>query len=176
MSDHPELTDNIILLKPHRIEDAEEQLRGEDDEIRKWLNEGHTSTIESVRNWITGSLKSWENDGPVYTFGIWLVKEGNLIGMVEANTDAGVVEGIENGDANISYELYPEFRGKGYMTRAVNLVQEFLALKGLRRAVIRVSPENTNSLNVPPRCGFTNTGEIITKNEVRMVIFVRELQ
>jgi RimJ/RimL family protein N-acetyltransferase len=71
--------------------------------------------------------------------------------------------------------LYPEARGKGYMVRAVNLIQVYLKAKGVKRAVIRVNAENINSLRVPIACGFTKTGEVVTKKEGTLIKFVKEI-
>jgi RimJ/RimL family protein N-acetyltransferase len=164
--------DDVILIKPFCLDDAGKQLRGEDDEIRKWLNEGQVSTLESVTNWI----QSWQDDGTVFPFAIWTIEDKTLVGMVEARTHWQTIEGLEDGDANISYCLYPDYRGKGYVTRAIKLIQGFLTTKGIKRAVIRISPDNVNSLKVPPRCGFQKTGQVRTESGEVSIIFVREIQ
>ena len=164
--------DDVILIKPFSIEDAGKQLRGEDDEIRKWLTEGQVSTLESVTNWI----QSWQDDGTVFPFAIWTIEDKTLVGMVEARTHWETIEGLEDGDANISYCLYPDYRGKGYVTRAIKLIQEFLILKRIKRAIIRISPDNVNSLKVPPRCGFQKKGQVGTESGEVSIIFVKEIQ
>ena len=95
--------------------------------------------------------------------------------MVEANTDSKNIEGIKEGDANIAYGLYPRARGKGYTVRSINLMSKFLRTKGIKRFVIRIDPQNTKSLTVPIRCGFIKTGEILTKKEGILMVFVRGL-
>ncbi|MFY9814537.1 MAG: GNAT family N-acetyltransferase [Dehalococcoidales bacterium] len=86
------------------------------------------------------------------------------------------IERIKEGDANISYGLYPAARGKGYAARAVSLMAGFLKAKGLKQAIIRSEPENTGSLKVPKRCGFTRTGQIVTRNGGELMIFAKKLQ
>ncbi len=166
-----ELTDGVITLKPFAMKDAEAHLAGEDDEQQKWVS-GGKSILKNVQDFIERSQKYWEAGGPVYTFAIW--SENKLLGMVEANTDTGKIEKLSEGDANISYSLYPEERGKGYATRAVNLMTEFLKEKGLKRGTIRVSPENKNSLGVPMRCSFILEGSTNTK-EGEMLLYTKEL-
>ncbi len=170
---YPEISDEVIKLKPFRLEDAERHISGEDESQIKWLS-GGKSTLKDTQNWIRKNLESWQTGGHVFNFAIW-TKEDNLAGMVEANTDNTSIEGLEEGDANISYSLYPEARGKGYVTRAVNLLVEFLRGKGVKRAVIRVHPENTSSLNIPLRCGFKKVGTIEDKNGNPLSIFVKQL-
>lgn len=170
---YPEISDGVIKLKPFKIEDAEKHLSGDDESQIKWLS-GGKSTLESTQNWIRKNLESWQTGGHVFNFAVW-TDEGNLVGMVEANTDNSSIEGLEEGDANISYSLYPDARGKGYITRAVDLLLEFLRDKDIKRGVIRVHPENTNSLNVPLRCGFQEIGTIKDKDGNPLRIFVKQL-
>lgn len=167
------ITDGIIILKPFELEDAPLHLAGEDLEQQKWVSGGE-STLENVEKWIAKNQEYWKNDGPVFNFAVWV--EGKLVGMVEANTDAQKVEGLGEGQANISYGIYPNYRGKGYAAGAVNLLLEFLKEKGLAQAVIRANPENVNSLKIPFKCGFKETGEMKTKEGETLKIFVKVLK
>lgn len=156
------------------MEDAELHLKGDDFEQEKWLS-GGKSTIDSVRDWIKRNQESWEKGGPVFNFSIRTMENDELIGMIEANTDTKSVEGIKEGDANISYGLYPKGRGKGFAVRALNILLDFLREKKLKRAVIRTSPENISSLKIPVRCGFTEAGQVVTDKGEELVIFVKDL-
>lgn len=167
-----ELNDKVIILKPFTLADAEAHLAGEDEEQIRWLGEGHKSTIESVKNWIQNSQKSWNGGGTVFVFAIWSIEDCRLVGMVEANTEYEKIEGLQKGDVNISYAIYPDARGRGYASRAVSLVMNFLKKKQFARSVLRISPDNINSLKIPNTFGFENTGEIITK-EGKMILFVK---
>ena len=171
-----ELADDVIRLKPFCLEDFEKHLQGDDIEQIKWLNSGNKSTINSVKSWIKRNQESWEKNGPVFNFAIWTIENEELIGMIEANANSKGVEGIKNGEANISYSLYPNARGKGYMVRAMNLMQVFLRTKGIKRAVIRVAPANTNSLKVPIRCEFSKTGQIVSEKGNILITFTKELK
>lgn len=166
------LMDGIITLRPFVLADAKAHLAGEDSEQIKWLS-GGKSTLEDVKNWITKNQNYWENDGPIFNFAV--VAEDKLVGMIEANTDYESLEGVEVGDANISYGLYPPSRGKGYTTKAMNLLVGFLKDKGVKRAVIRVDPGNIDSLKVPERLGFNKTEIITTKDGETLQIFVKNL-
>ncbi|MBP6913436.1 MAG: GNAT family N-acetyltransferase [Candidatus Levybacteria bacterium] len=168
-----ELHDEVITLRPFKIEDAQEHLEGEDNEQVKWLS-GGKSTLEGVQNWIEKNQKQWGENGHIYNFAI-VDSNNKLVGMVEANSDYKNLEGLQEKDANISYGLYPFARSKGYATRAVNLITEFLKDKNFERAVIRVNPENENSLKLPLRCGFIEQGEVTTKSSERLKIFIKNL-
>lgn len=167
-------SDGVITLRQFTLEDAQEHLEGEDEEQIKWLS-GGKSTLEGVKKWIEKSKGHWENDGPFFAFAV-LDAENKLIGMVEANVDYEHFEGYEEGDVNISYGLYPFARGKGYASRAVDILTKFLKDKGSKRAVIRIDPENENSQKVPTRCGFVKTGEMTTKKGEKFLIFVKNLE
>ncbi|MFB4280012.1 MULTISPECIES: GNAT family N-acetyltransferase [unclassified Nonomuraea] len=63
------------------------------------------------------------------------------------------------GQAMIGYSLVPEFRGKGFMTRAVGLLVEWaFANTGLHRIVAGTDVDNTASHAVLERSGFEREG------------------
>ncbi|MEK9175313.1 MAG: GNAT family N-acetyltransferase [Patescibacteria group bacterium] len=170
-----ELTDGIIVLKPFTIDDAEEHLHGDDIEQEKWLS-GGKSTIDTVTSWIKRNKNLWESAGQIFNFSIRTAQNNKIVGMIEANIDSKSVTGIKEGDANISYGIYPEARGRGYVVRAINLIQEFLKEKRINRLVIRIDPENLNSLRIPNRCGFKKIGNVITEQEEKLLIFTKNLK
>jgi len=128
-----EITDGNVLLRPFRPEDAEAHLAGEDDEQVRWVSGGR-GTLAGILAWIEANQRHWRAGGPVFSFAILDADTGTLLGMVEANTDPFRIDGLHEGDANISYGLYPAARGHGYASRAVTLVMDFLQSRGLRRA------------------------------------------
>jgi RimJ/RimL family protein N-acetyltransferase len=166
-----ELTDGTILLRPFRPEDAEAHLAGEDDEQVRWLSGGR-ATLSGVRAWIEASQRA---DGSVFTFAIVNAQTRALVGMVEARTDHEAIAGLSEGDANISYGLYPIARGQGYASRAVALVMDFLQSRGLRQAVIRVDPRNTSSARVAQRLGYQHIGQTPAAEDHTLDIYVRPL-
>jgi RimJ/RimL family protein N-acetyltransferase len=168
----PELTDGDIGLRPFALEDVPAHLAGDDDEQARWL--GGKSTEESVRSWIRRNQEHWKNDGPIFNFAI-TDAEGQIVGMVEANTSWDDLEGLEQGDANVSYAVYPTARRKGYASRAVALLEGFLADKGVRRSVIRVATENTASLAVPTRLGYLDHGLVVSRDGDELRVFVKRL-
>jgi RimJ/RimL family protein N-acetyltransferase len=167
-----ERLDKEVSIEPFNLEDAETHLANEDADQQRWISGGQ-STLESVQNWIKKNQEYWQNGGPVFNFALRI--NGELVGMVEANIDKNQVEGLEEGDANISYALYPKARGKGYATKAVNFLVEYLKKMGLKRAVLRIDKDNAPSLKIPLACGFEEAGEIDT-SEGRMLIFRKNLQ
>ena len=170
----PGLTDGTILLRHFRLEDAENHLAGEDAEQVRWLSGGR-GTLPGVLAWIEANQRHWQAGGPVFNFAIVHAHTGTLLGMVEANTDYLRIAGLHEGDANISYGLYPGARGHGYASRAVALVMDFLQSRGIRRAVIRVDPRNTPSVRVARRLGYLWIGEIATVGGHSLDLYVRSL-
>lgn len=168
------VSDNEITIRPFTLDDADAHLSGDDIEQAKWM--GGKSTKESIAKWIKRNQENWKNNGPIYNFAIVKNDEDTLIGMVEANIDSKDLDGVNEGEANISYSIYPNFRGNGYAGKAILLLESFLKQKSVKTGVIRISPENVASLKVPGKLGYRNTGEITTKDGDKLIIFKKSLR
>jgi RimJ/RimL family protein N-acetyltransferase len=83
---------------------------------------------------------------------------GELVGMIEISVDYSHFAGLEFGDANVSYGLCPQYRGRGLATASLLKARDFMISKGVQRAVIRIEPENINSIRLAERCGYSRTG------------------
>ena len=165
-------TDGIIVLKPFKLKDAKLHLSGEDKEQQKWLS-GGKSNLKSVEDWIKKNRKYWKNEGPIFNLAVW--DKEILVGMVEANIDKEKIEGMKKGQANISYGIYPKYRGKGYAARVVNLFLKILKSKKVTYALIRVNPKNVKSLKIPIKCGFKESGKIKTREGNTLKLFTKKL-
>ena len=145
------LTDGVVVLRPLDLDDVAEHLAGEDEELVRWLN-GGPGTRETVEAHVRACMAAWEADGPTITFGIREGEPERLVGTVDAHLE---LPGLEPGQANIAYGLYPHARGHGLASRAVVLMCTYLATRhGVREAVIRTDPANTASAGVAIRTGF----------------------
>jgi RimJ/RimL family protein N-acetyltransferase len=165
----PERCDGVVRLRPLAPHDAPEHLAGEDAELWRWVTEGHPGTIETVNAFIERNLQSWNALGPLRNFGVWDEVGGALLGNCEANF---AQEGLAPGEVNLSYAIWPAFRGRGYATRAVSLLCTYLASETDRDvAIIRVDPANARSIAVAERCGFTP----IASTEPQYLRFFRRL-
>jgi RimJ/RimL family protein N-acetyltransferase len=91
---------------------------------------------------------------PSFNFAVQDAITDELMGMVEANYDWSHIDGLSEGDANVSYGLYPQYRGHGFVARALTLLHTYLSESSIKRSVIRVEPENKASLAVPRRLGY----------------------
>ncbi|MBD8057995.1 GNAT family N-acetyltransferase [Cellulomonas sp. JH27-2] len=142
----PVLSDGVVTLRCLVLDDAAEMLAGEDDDQVRWLNEGHRSEPTRQRRWIVDNATEWSTGGPRRHLGIVDVASGALAGTVEAHL---AIPGLGAGTANISYAVFPRWRGRGYAVRAVRLLRRWLAsATDIECAVLRVDPSNGPSLRV----------------------------
>jgi RimJ/RimL family protein N-acetyltransferase len=129
-------TDGVVTLRSPRPGDAQLLVQGRDAEFFRWLGPGA------------------EDPSPVAC--VWVDDE--LVGWVDYDSDH---EWLRAGEVNVGYYLFPAARGKGYASRAVELL-----LVHLRRetehavATLLIDPENARSLAVARRLGFTEAGEV----------------
>ncbi|WP_457964761.1 GNAT family N-acetyltransferase [Arthrobacter sp. D1-29] len=144
-----ELTDGVIRLSPLCLEDIEPHLAGEDAELVRWLS-GGIGTRQSVEEYIRRCLDQWETGGPVHAFGI-RVGLAELAGTTEVQFDRPY---LGPGTVNISYGLYPSWRGRGIATRALLLAGAHAAAAGAAQGVLRIEPGNTSSVAVALRAGY----------------------
>ncbi|MCW2876067.1 MAG: Acetyltransferase including N-acetylase of ribosomal protein-like protein [Sphaerisporangium sp.] len=97
-----------------------------------------------------------------YTGTWWLAGERAEISVRDAGTGefAGHIQLMNVtpplGQAMVGYSLLRRFRGRGFMTRAVNLLADWaFANTPMNRLVAGTAPENTPSHRVLERAGFT---------------------
>lgn len=135
----PELqisTDGVITLRPPRPGDARVLVEGRDGEFFKWLGPGA------------------ETPNPVAC--IWLGDE--LIGWVDYDVEQ---DWLRSGEVNVGYYLFPAARGKGYASRAAELLLLHLERDtGHTAATLVIDPENVRSLRLARRLGFVQKGEV----------------
>ncbi len=78
-----------------------------------------------------------------------------IMGMI--NMSQIFLKGFQN--AYLGYYLFAEFSGKGFMTDAIELIMKF-AFQDLKlhRLEANIQPQNSSSINLVKRCGFTKEG------------------
>ena len=76
---------------------------------------------------------------------------------------------------NVSYGIFPHWRGKGLAGRALNLIEQYLreASEAIE-IVLQIAPENVNSVRVAQKAGFTRL-TLVELPEGRRVRYVREI-
>jgi RimJ/RimL family protein N-acetyltransferase len=135
----PELqvsTDGVVTLKPPRDGDAQLLVAGRDEEFFKWLGPGG------------------ESPSPVAC--IWVGTE--LVGWVDYDVEH---DWLQPGEVNVGYYVFPGARGRGYASRAVELLLVHL-LEHTKHttATLVIRRENVRSLRLAHRLGFVQHGEL----------------
>jgi len=129
-------SDGVVTLKAPRPGDSRLLIEGRDGEFFRWLGPGA------------------EVPQPVAC--VWA--NGHLVGWVDYDLEHAW---LRPGEVNVGYYLFPAARGKGYASRAVELL-----LVHLRRdtehavATLLVHPLNVRSLALARRLGFAERGEV----------------
>lgn len=149
----PELTDDVIVLRPWRDEDIDVAIAGHDQEIAYWfgfpvVTPSHEQHKEAVDNW-----RKWYAEGRSRVNFV-VEHDGDVVGSVEVR-DKG------DGIGELSWTLYAGHRGKGYGARAVSMLVDYaFGELGLRRVEAHVDPENQRSLRVATRSGLHKEGVV----------------
>jgi RimJ/RimL family protein N-acetyltransferase len=129
-------TDGVVTLKAPRAGDSRLLVEGRDNEFHRWLGPGADVTAPVACVWVCGQLVGW----------------------VEYDLDHAW---LRPGEVNVGYALFPAARGKGYASRAVELLLLHLSRDTEHTvATLLIHPQNVRSLAVARRLGFVEKGEI----------------
>ena len=129
------LTDGVVTLRAPRPEDAQALIEGRDDEFFRWIGPG--------------------SDTPRPVACVWV--DDALVGWVDYDREH---DWLEPGEVNVGYYLFPSARGRGYASRAVELLLLHLERETEHTvATILIDRENTRSLELAHRLGFEATRE-----------------
>ena len=113
-------------------------LAGRDEVFFKWFGPGAT--------------------GPRPVACVWA--DDRLVGWVDYDVDSDH-DWLGPGQVNVGYSLFPTARGKGYASRAVELLLEHLKHDTEHTvATLLIHPENVRSLALARRLGFVQDGEV----------------
>lgn len=164
------LSDGVVFLRPLHPEDAAEHLAGEDDSIAKWLSGGR-STLATVQSYIASCEEHWHTQGPRRAFGIFDGASKQLIGSIEATLAFTLAEG----QVNISFGVFPHWRGKGVVQRALSIMGSYLKEEtSVRQMVVRISTENLRSIRAINKAGFQFAG-VFEEPEGAMARYLRDV-
>jgi RimJ/RimL family protein N-acetyltransferase len=105
---------------------------GRDDEFHRWLGEGAAEPQPTACIEADGAVVGWVDADPTCS---WLAA----------------------GEANVGYHVFAPARGRGYGTRAVQLLLQQLDVE---RAVLLIDAGNERSLALAARAGFARDGEV----------------
>jgi RimJ/RimL family protein N-acetyltransferase len=165
-------TDQVVTLSPLTVGDVAAHIAGEDAELVRWLS-GGPAELARTTAYFRMCEAQWDADGgSPLAFGIRTGDPLALAGTIDLRPDQ---PSLAPGQVNIAYGLYPQWRGRGLATRAVLLACEFAATLGLAEAVLRMEPENTASVAVAERAGFTHIRTSDEHEGVLMHLYTRKL-
>ena len=139
----PTLSDGVVTLRPRRPEDVDAIVAAcQDPEIPRWTMVPSPYTREHAEEWLARPDHS-----SVHLLAV--DADDRLLGsfsLMEIDRERGYGE--------IGYWLAAEARGRGFATRAVLLLRDWAASRGLRELEIMTEPENVASARVAERAGF----------------------
>lgn len=145
------LTDGVIVLDSHTVADAETHSAGEDEEMLRRFDSPRRPTLDETRAAMQRFIDH-RADGSDFTYALRL--DGQLIGGCATYR-------LTPTRANVSYWLFPAFRGRGHAARAVTLLCDaFVAMGDLDALEAHIDPDNAPSIAVARRCGFVEAGTV----------------
>jgi RimJ/RimL family protein N-acetyltransferase len=148
------LTDGVILLDDPRPEDAEAHWSGEDFEMIRRFDPSlyRKVTLEHTRGVMLMWAQARAAGGPMFVYAI-RARHGPLAGGVELRR-------ITRERGNVSYWVYPPFRGMGYASRGLRLLSDAAReVEGLVQLEAHIDADNLASQRVAQAAGYIPAGE-----------------
>lgn len=137
------LEGHSVVLRPLKLSDAQDLFEAcQDPEIIRW------TTIPSPYK--LAHAEKFVSQPPEICWAITAVEfDDRWCGSIEARIPQGQGEPV-----TLGYMMAPWARGRGMMTAAVLLVQEYLLSQGYEHLEIHVYPDNTASRRTAEKAGF----------------------
>ena len=152
----PVLTDGVVRLDGYNVADAQAHVAGEDAEMRRRFDHPDPSipaTLEHTRGVMRRWIDARAAGGPNIVYAL-RGPGGVLMGGCEIRL-------LTPASANVSYWVYPAFRGQGHAARALTLLCEAAAaIPGLTQIEAHIDPDNLASRRVAERAGFLEAGVV----------------
>ena len=156
---YPELTTERLILRKLAIEDENEiLLLRSDGQVNRFIDRPKMQTVEESRAFIEKILKNvavhevfywaieWKNsDKLIWTVCLWNIS-------------------VEDSSAEIGFELFPDYQGKGIMGEAVARVLEF-GFTDMQLMLITgwIHKENVASIKLVEKFHFNRDAELESK-------------
>jgi RimJ/RimL family protein N-acetyltransferase len=119
----PILTDGLITLRAHRLEDADAIVeQSADPESLRWTTVPRPYTADHAVEFIEGNLRDWESPAAKRSWAIECFDDDGrrrFGGTIDLRPTAVASAG------ELGFGLHPAARGRGLMTRAVRLVAAY---------------------------------------------------
>lgn len=131
-------TDGIVTIRAPEPGDAELLVAGRDTEFHRFLGPG------AARPEPVGCVEI----------------DGSVVGWVDYDL-ADAHDWLGPSEVNVGYALFPAHRGRGYASRAVQLLLHHLAVDtDQRTATLVIHPDNARSLTLAERLRFARTSDL----------------
>jgi ribosomal-protein-alanine N-acetyltransferase len=145
----PFLETPALILRPWKMEDAEELFRIlQEPDILKYFPPT-VFTLEKTQRYINHQLSHWQERG----YGHWAVTLKENHRVVGWN---GLEFLPETGENEVAYLLSHKVWGRGFATEAAQAAMKFgFDSAGLQAIIGLVHPENIGSIRVLEKCGLT---------------------
>lgn len=159
------LEDEAVVLRPLTLGDVHEWLAGEDDEQIRWFEFPRPASRDDVIAAIERWQESWRSGGPVRHWAVCQRSSNWIAGGVE-------VRDLGDGEVNLSYVVFPEFRRTGVAMRAARLALCYAAAElEARVAVIKILKGNIPSIGVAQRLGAVPSGTAPSDADGTFLVF-----
>jgi RimJ/RimL family protein N-acetyltransferase len=160
-----EVTDGIVLMRPFRLEDAQETFNAVREslaDLKPWMSWAYDHySLNDTREFIRLTRSRWQ-EGTLYAFAITDAGSGQVLGGCSLSHLHPIYH-----LCNLGYWVRSSRRGSGIAVRAARMAAQYAFEKaGLVRVEIVIAPENEASLRVAEKVGAHYEG--ILRN--RMVV------
>ena len=151
MKPPPRLSDGVVVLREFREDDRAVVLSTmADDLVRHWLNMPRTPVDRDFDS-LLRIAHNGRLTGDRFDFAVTEAPADVSLGAVIASRR-------HRDNYEIAYLAGADGRGRGLISRSVQLVCGWLLDEGVGRIELRTHPENEPSQRVAERCGFTQEG------------------
>jgi [ribosomal protein S5]-alanine N-acetyltransferase len=163
----PVLKTERLTLRQLSINDDKEILAlRSDEQVNKYIDRDPSTTIEDARKFIHKIAEVVKQNEGIY-WAITLTNNDSLVGTICLFNFSN-----ENDQAEIGYELLPDFQGQGIMLEATSKVIAFgLGIIGLKAIEAYTHLENQNSSKLLEKYNFKKQENIDGNSDDMFVIF-----
>lgn len=159
-------TDRLILRRLTIRDDKEIFILRSDQRVNQFLDREKTISIDDALRFIQ-KIDTGINNNELIYWGINLINNASLIGTIGYFNISK-----DKSNAEIGYELFPDFQGKGLMHEAISKVIEFgFQDMGLQTISGYTNPENENSIKLLERNNFKNLKNLSNNMDRKFIIY-----
>lgn len=145
--DHPR-TDGVVVIRGFDTSDQQTLIAGRDEEFRRFLGEGSPEPAPTA----------------------CICVQDTIVGWIDYDHDHDR-DWLDEHEVNVGYNVFPEYRGRGYGTSALRLLCSFLDVQDPPLVpTLLIDPDNGPSLALGRRAGFEKVGEIKGQHFLRRVV------